>query len=107
MRAGRPSGNIMTKIELEMLVAFEPILMHVDDVDLVVAFGLDNTAWDEVFDQEVIRDHEPFLVPREPQIMRPRVRTEVQHIQDLRMVRTRDVEHHHFPGESGVVERDK
>jgi hypothetical protein len=77
MRVCRPCEDIVAEIELEMLIEFQMIAENVDDANLHVAFCIDHTAWYEVFDEEVIRHHEPFLVTRQTQIMRPRVQTEV------------------------------
>lgn len=89
-----PGEDIVAKIELETLIELQMIAENVDDVDLHVAFCIDHTAWYEVLDEEVIRHHEPFLVTRQTQIMRPRVQTEVYDIHFLRLFRIRDVEHH-------------
>src|SRR6266542_1738463 len=104
MRACGPRADIAIKIEVETRIEFQTIPVHVDDMDLVVAFRLHHTAWCQVFDEKVIRHHETFLVARELQIMWPRARAEIHDTQDLRMVRTRDVEHDDF---TCAVERDK
>src|SRR6266446_5353415 len=96
-----------------MLIAFQMITENVDDVDLHVAFCIDHTAWYEVFDEEVIRHHEPFLVTCQTQIMWPRVQTEVYDprlrflTHCLRMFRIHDVEHHDLARLPREVERDK
>ena len=58
----------------------------------------------QVFDEKVVRHHETFLVVRQTQIVRSRAGAEVHDAQELRMVRTRDVEHHDL---AGAVERDE
>ena len=71
MRACRTGADIAIEIEIESRIEFQTITAHIDDVDLVVAFRLDNTPGCQVFDQKVIRDHETFLVTCKTQIMRP------------------------------------
>ncbi len=45
MRACGPGADFAIEIEVETRIKFYTIPVHVDDVDLVVAFRLDNTAW--------------------------------------------------------------
>ncbi len=64
----RPSAGVAIKIEVEIAVEFQPIGINVDDMDFVAAFRIHDSAGRKVFDEKVIRHHQPLLITREAHI---------------------------------------
>jgi hypothetical protein len=106
VRAGRPGRDITIKIKAEPWIKFEMSTIHVKDMNFVIPFGMDNAPGRKILDQEVIIDHQPSLVTRQSQIMRARTHAEINDAQDSRLVRPRNVEHHHLACGSGIIPRE-
>jgi hypothetical protein len=77
MRACWAGADVAIKIEVESRIELEAFAVNVENVDLVIAFGVDDPARRKVLDKEVVPNHQPFLVTRETQIMRTRARAEI------------------------------
>src|SRR5882757_5954250 len=113
MRMSWPGRNVMTQIEVEVLVQLHVITGNVDHVDFHVALCIDHATGDEIFDEKVIGHDDPPFVTRQTQIVRARIQTEVYDTRlgirahRLRTFRITDVEHHHLACLPRKVERDK
>jgi hypothetical protein len=69
MWAGGSSADVPFEIEVELRIEFQTIAVHVDDMDLPVAVYLDHPARHQIFNQEVIRNHDLLVILCEAQIM--------------------------------------
>jgi hypothetical protein len=81
MRACRARADVAIEIDVEVPVELQMIPRHVDHMDLVVAFHVDDPAGQQIFDEKVVRHHQarpdwPRWTgsPRTASPQRPRIR---------------------------------
>ena len=78
-------GESCVEIELEPRIEFQAIVLHSGHVDSVVALGVH--VAEVVFVEEVVADHQPLLIPRQRDVMRPRALTQVERLNQARLLR--------------------
>ena len=71
MWPGGSGGDVTVEVEVKPRLELEPLALHLDDVDFMVAFGLYHASRHYVFHSEVITDHQPLLVAGKPQVIGP------------------------------------
>src|SRR4051812_16037256 len=98
VRTSGPGLDVAVEVEVEGAIELQTVATDVDHVDLVITLDVHDAPWGQVLDEEVIGDHEPLLVLRQPQEVRPGIATEVDDAHQLGAVRARDVEHGDLAG---------